>query len=138
MSKLNNDAHEEFNEDMQWANSLQTFKRKLTAIDGSLRSLEAGNPHFELAEMIGRIRIKLTTQVSNLEEIAHIARSHEFTLLLKLQVNSSSAQTFREASRAKEQNLMKCFEHHFSRFSEEYDSLIKMNSSGSRKSPHEL
>ena len=117
MSKLHNDvAHEEFNEDMQWADNLQTFKKKLTAIDTCLRNLATANTHFELGETIRKIRHKLINQISNLEEIAHIARAHEFTLLAKLQQHSSGAKTFREASRIKEQNLMSCFEHHFSRF----------------------
>jgi hypothetical protein len=107
-------GHDQFIEDMEWAGQIHFYRNELRTLKQELETIKALNARMDFSEKFRHTLKRLTCQQDNLEEIAHIARKNELTLILKLQVDPDNAGKHRMASRIKEQSLLRFFVHNFS------------------------
>lgn len=118
-------THDQFIEDMEWAGQIHFYRNELRSLRQELETIKCRNARMDFGDKILHVLKRLTCQQDNLEEIAHIARKNELTLILKLQIDPDNAGTHRMASRIKEQSLLRFFVHNFSQLREEILSLRK-------------
>lgn len=116
-------THDQFIEDMEWAGQIHFYRNELRTLKQELETVKSRNPRMDFAEKICHTLKRLTCQQDNLEEIAHIARKNELSLILKLQIDPDNAATHRMASRIKEQSLLRFFVHNFSLLRQDVLSL---------------
>jgi hypothetical protein len=118
-------THDQFIEDMEWAGQIHFYRNELRTLKQELEMFTSRNARMDFTEKIRHTLKRLTCQQDNLEEIAHIARKNELTLILKLQIDPDSAGTHRTASRIKEQSLLRFFVHNFLQLRADVLSLCK-------------
>jgi hypothetical protein len=116
-------THDQFIEDMEWAGQIHFYRSELRTLKQKLETFKCHNARMDFAEKIRHTLKRLICQQDNLEEIAHIARKNELTLILKLQVDPDNAGTHRTNSRIKEQSLLRFFVHNFSTLKQDVFSL---------------
>jgi hypothetical protein len=110
---------------MEWAGQIHFYRNELRTLKQELEMFTSRNARMDFTEKIRHTLKRLTCQQDNLEEIAHIARKNELTLILKLQIDPDSAGTHRTASRIKEQSLLRFFVHNFLQLRADVLSLCK-------------
>jgi len=124
MNKEQNDwRHVQLNEDMEWSGKVLSFKKEIREMLFLLDEKSIWNTDVHILDQIRCTREQLTAQLNNLEEIAHIARSNEFALLARVNMDAEAARRYRNASRIKEQSLLQFFAQQFEKVREEYNRL---------------
>jgi hypothetical protein len=119
----NNWRHLQLNEDLEWSSAILSYKNEIRDMLAFLEEISGQYCDEAMLIQISTTCDQLTTQMSNLEEIAHIARSNEFALIAKLHLDIEAANRYKAASRIKEQSLLKFFIRQFEKVREEYARL---------------
>jgi len=119
----NNWRHLQLNEDLEWSSAILSYKNEIRDMLTFLEEISGQYCDEAMLVQISTTCDQLTTQMSNLEEIAHIARSNEFALIAKLHLDIEAANRYKAASRIKEQSLLKFFIRQFEKVREEYARL---------------
>lgn len=119
----NNWRHLQLNEDMEWSGKILSYKNEIRDMLAFLEEISGEYNDESMLIQISSTCDQLTTQMNNLEEIAHIARANEFALIAKLHLDLEAANRYKAASRAKEQSLLQFFIRHFEQVREEYGRL---------------
>jgi hypothetical protein len=120
----NNWRHLQLTEDFEWSAKILSYKNEIRDMLAFLEDLSGQYCDEAMLIQISATCDQLTTQMSNLDEIAHIARSNEFALIAKLHLlDAEAANRYKTASHIKERSLLQFFVCQFEKVREEYARL---------------